>query len=67
LLLLSRFLPSKTTCANSSSLSMIESGESFELSSGADDIKRRVLLVLFKYVLWKSVQARKVDGKKINL
>jgi hypothetical protein len=46
---------------------MIESGESFELSSGADDIKRRVLLVLFKYVLWKSVQARKVDGKKINL
>jgi hypothetical protein len=46
---------------------MIESGESFNLSSGADDIKRRVLLELFKYGLWKSVQARKVDGKKINL
>jgi hypothetical protein len=42
---------------------MIGPGESFELSSVADGIKRRVLLVLFKYGLWKNVQARIVGVK----
>jgi hypothetical protein len=40
-------------------------GESLELSSGEDDIKRRVLLEFFKSGLCKIVQARNVDAKDI--